>query len=73
MDKNIHEHKHEWNENLECACGAKLGPPESKIKRNPISKNKPAIQIIVELRNKITKSLDEAMEEILKEENPCQK
>lgn len=68
MGKNGHEH--EWNEDLKCACGAKFGPSESLTKWTPTSKNKPAIQIIVELRNKINKSLDEAMEEILKQEKP---
>ncbi len=70
MDKSKPGHKHKWDENLKCACGDEFGPPESILKQNPISKNKPAIQTIVELRNKITKSLDEAMEEILKEEKP---
>lgn len=85
MDKN--NHNHEWDENLECKCGVKFGPPETKkhiynyinnhvntlgLPPTPTpplaTKDKPAIQIIVELRNKITKALDEAMEEILEEE-----
>lgn len=68
MDKN--EHKHEWNEKLECACGAKFGPPELIIKRDQIPQDKPAIQIIVELRKKIIDTIDETMEEILNKEKP---
>lgn len=68
MDENKHEH--EWNEDLECKCGAKIEPPEPTTKRDLVPKDKPAIQIIVELRKKIVNDIDEAMEEILNKKKP---
>ncbi len=65
IDKNNHEHK--WNENLKCVCGATLDPPVT-VELAP--QKKQTIQIMVELRQKITDALDNAMEEILKGENP---
>ncbi len=68
MDKKTH--KHEWNEDLECACGAILTPPGVISNQEPALPAKPAIQIIVELRKKIVGALDEAMQEILEKEKP---
>ncbi len=69
MDRYIDKknHEHEWNENMECACGASLEPPVT-VELAP--KKKQTIQIIVELRQKITNALDSAMAEILKEDKP---
>jgi len=57
---------HEWSEDLTCAkCGVSLAPPDTKAAA--ITEKRPAIEIIVKLRNKITADCDEAIAETLKQ------